>query len=68
MIAVIASICLGAVCQDVVVTTSEQDSNVNMMWYAIGGQIAISEWMAQNKPGYRLAGWKCTIGSKRRSA
>lgn len=66
-IAVLATICLDR-CQDVVVTTSEQDSSVTMMWCAIGGQIAIAEWLAQNKPGYRLAGWKCVVGEKRHGA
>lgn len=65
MIAVIASICLGLACKDVVVTTSEQDSRVTMMSCAIG-QRELAEWMAQNWPGYRLAGWKCVMGDRRR--
>lgn len=65
-IAVIATICLGLSCQDVVVTTSEQDSSVTVMWCAIGGQVAISKWLADNKPGYRLAGWQCIDGARRR--
>lgn len=66
-IAVLATICLER-CQDVVVTTSEQDPSVTMMWCAIGGQLAITGWLAQNKPGYRLAGWKCVVGDRRRGA
>lgn len=63
MIAIIASVCLGLFCRDVVVTTSEQDRNITMMSCAIG-QRELADWMRMNWPGYRLGGWKCILGSR----
>lgn len=68
MIAVIASICLGAACRDVVVTTSDQDPSVNLMSCQMLGPAALAEWLGRSWPGYTLAGWKCISGSARRGA
>ena len=62
MIAVLATICLGAACRDVVVTTSLLDNRVTMTSCQMGAP-ALVEFMKQY-PGYRFAGWKCVIGTK----
>lgn len=67
LIAVLATICLDRSCQDVVVTTSDQAARVTMTSCAIG-QRELADWMQRNWPGYRLDGWKCVIGAKRRGA
>jgi hypothetical protein len=28
------------------------------------GQPAMAKWISENRPGYRLAGWKCAIGKR----
>lgn len=62
MIAVLATICLGAACRDVVVTTSLLDNRVTMTSCQMGAP-ELAEWMKQ-WPGYRFAGWKCVIGKR----
>lgn len=68
MILVIATICLGAVCRDVPVTSSAMDPNLNMQWCGTAAPPALSMWMGENWPGYRLAGWKCQLGARRKDA
>lgn len=65
MISIIATICIGAVCRDAVVTTSAMDPTVNMQWCSTAAPPALAGWMAENWPGYTLAGWKCRIGTRR---
>jgi hypothetical protein len=67
-VAVIASVCLDQHCRDIVVTTSEQDPRVSVMSCQFIGPQALADWMTQNWPGYRLAGWKCVFGRKGQSA
>lgn len=64
MIAVLASICLGAACQWVTVTTSEQEPNLTMMSCQMG-QRELSEWLMRERPGYTLGRWKCVMGERR---
>lgn len=64
MITILATICLGAACKDVVVTSSLMDSRVTMASCQMGAP-QLADWMTKNWPGYRFAGWKCVIGSKR---
>ena len=65
MIFVIATICLGATCHDELVTSSQHDPTVNMQWCGNAAPPALSLWMSENRPGYRLAGWKCQLGERR---
>jgi hypothetical protein len=67
LIFIIATVCLGTACRDVPVTSSQLDPTVNMQWCAMAAPPALSGWLAENWPGYRLAGWKCQLGERRRS-
>jgi hypothetical protein len=62
MLALIASICLGVTCHDVVVTTSEQDPYLNIMTCQAPANVV--DWLQREWPGYRLASWKCVIGKR----
>lgn len=69
MIAVIVSICLGTgACKDVLVTSSDQDPSLTMTYCMAIAPAAIADWMAKNRPGYRVAGWKCVFGKRAGSA
>lgn len=61
---VIANVCIGDDCRDVMVTTSAQDQRATMAYCGMMGPVALSEWMGSNWPGYRLAGWKCIRGER----
>jgi hypothetical protein len=64
MIAVIATICLGVLCRDQVVTGSQFQPGLNMQWCGNAAPPALAAWMAENWPGYRLASWKCQLGAR----
>jgi hypothetical protein len=64
LVSVVATICLGVACRDVPVTNSRQDATINMQWCGNAAPPALSAWMAENWPGYRLAGWKCQLGER----
>lgn len=65
VVAVIASVCLGSDCKEVVVTSSEQDPSITMDSCKIG-QPQLAAWLIKNWPGYELARWKCVSGARRR--
>lgn len=63
VITILATICLGTACKDVVVTSSLLDNRVTLTSCQMGAP-ELAEWMSRNWPGYRFAGWKCVIGRK----
>jgi len=67
LVVVIATICFGMDCRDVTVTSSRQDPTINMQWCGNAAPPALSAWLAENWPGYRLASWKCQLGERRMS-
>jgi hypothetical protein len=68
VIFVFATICLGLSCHDELVTSSEQDPNLTMQWCGMAAPPALSDWLANNRPGYRLAGWRCQLGKRATAA
>lgn len=60
IIAVICSLASGA-CHDETVTTSDM-SGVTLQGCLMGAP-QLADWMRE-KPGYRLAKWKCQIGDR----
>lgn len=64
LITIIATICLGEVCRDELVTNSKIDRNVSLQWCTNAAQPQLATWMDEHFPGYRLAGWKCQIGER----
>lgn len=50
------------ICQEVTVTTSDF-ADITMQSCMIGAP-QLAEWMKQ-RPGHRLAGWRCVIGARR---
>ena len=68
MITIIATICYGLACQDVVVTNSALDPTVTMQWCGTAAQPQLAAWMTEHWTGYRLAGWKCQLGDRGRGA
>lgn len=64
LVFVIATICLGDVCRDELVTSSRLDPNVGMQWCSNAAQPQLAKWMDEHFPGYQLAGWKCQIGER----
>lgn len=67
MIKIIAVICLlnSDVCREETVTTSDM-SGVTLQGCLMGAP-QLAEWMKE-KPGYRLAKWKCQMGDKGNAA
>ena len=64
LILIIATVCLGDVCRDELVTSSKIDQRVSMQWCTNAAQPQLAGWMDEHWPGYRLAGWKCQIGER----
>jgi hypothetical protein len=64
LISVIATICIGALCRDELVTTSAIDERATMQYCSVMGQPALAAWVGDHWPGYRLAGWKCDSGHR----
>lgn len=64
LILVIATICLGDVCRDELVTSSRIDPAVSMQWCSNASQPQLAAWMDEHFPGYQLAGWKCQLGER----
>lgn len=62
LLLIIATVCLGDVCRDEVVTTSKIDQAVSEQWCANAAMPRLAAWMGDHWPGYRLAGWRCEVG------
>jgi hypothetical protein len=61
---IIATICIGDVCRDELVTSSRLDPNVSMQLCSNAAQPQLTAWLDEHWPGYQLAGWKCQLGER----
>lgn len=60
IIAVICSLASPSDCREEVVASSRFAQEVSLQQCMLG-EIEIANWMKE-RPGYRLANWKCTVG------
>jgi hypothetical protein len=62
LVTLVAILCNLQLCEEKVVTTSEQ-SGINMISCQMQGQTGVSQWMASSPyRDWRLNGWKCIQG------
>jgi hypothetical protein len=62
LITLVAILCNGLLCQEKVVTNSEQ-SGINMISCQTQAQIGIADWLAHSPYGqWKLKSYKCVIG------